>query len=53
MTLAGGLGSTNGYSASDIPNTPTGFSADVLHIPNQGGSETRPKNVYVNYIIKY
>jgi microcystin-dependent protein len=27
--------------------------AQQLLIPSDGGSETRPKNVYVNYIIKY
>ena len=46
------------YSPSGPPFSAPNFSAGAtlasqLVIPSAGGSETRPKNVYVNYIIKY
>jgi microcystin-dependent protein len=44
----------NFSSGTHAPRTPetTGLYTTVL-TQNAGGSETRPKNVYVNYIIKY
>jgi microcystin-dependent protein len=52
LTFASAFASINASS----PGT-TGFavsgSSSTNTIQNTGGSETRPKNVYVNYIIKY
>lgn len=42
------------YSAPEFATTVDGGTlASQLAIPSAGGDETRPKNVYVNYIIKY
>ncbi|MBP8178734.1 MAG: tail fiber protein [Spirochaetes bacterium] len=50
---------TNSYLCSDdseggsLWQISTGYLANTVSIANTGGSEARPVNVYVNYIIKY
>ena len=48
------LNSTPGGSYSQITSTQAyGYNGNGTNVSFVGGSETRPKNVYVNYIIKY
>jgi hypothetical protein len=48
-------GAVISYAGGSTPNANvlTGGGSLVENVSNSGGSETRPKNVYVNYIIKY
>ena len=43
----------NGYTAHDGSGGFPGAMSFFSSVNATGGTETRPKNVYVNYIIKY
>jgi microcystin-dependent protein len=44
-------GAFSGFTASPLTSGPTG-SPPTASIPSDGGTESRPKNAYCNYIIK-
>jgi microcystin-dependent protein len=48
----GATGTGTTFPTNNAANRPTGTSVTGITIQNAGGSETRPKNATVNYLIK-